>query len=98
MTNLRASFPRRILPGPENQAVGRPATQSSEIFGGAAHLAVDGLRDQKMVVDGTPHCVHTNKNPKAAVLPAWWQVDMEQAVSVARVVIYNRADCCGEAL
>ena len=38
-------------------------------------------------------CTYTHKNNKA-----WWQVDLEKTQPIGKVIVYNRADCCGNRL
>ncbi|XP_074844034.1 uncharacterized protein LOC142009621 [Carettochelys insculpta] len=83
------------LPGAQNLALGRPATQSSTYnhptTGEAvAQRAVDGNRDGKWVQGS---CSHTNLERDA-----WWSVDLGSRQSVSAVIVKNREDCCGERL
>ncbi|XP_070203200.1 uncharacterized protein [Littorina saxatilis] len=78
-----------------NLAKGKPSSQSSLYKGGAnggsSLLAVDGNRSQRYN-DGS--CTHTRTDPG----PHWWQVDLEQTVTVTAVVLYNRGDGRGDRL
>ena len=38
-------------------------------------------------------CTHTHNTNKA-----WWQVDLEKTQPIGKVIVYNRADCCGNRL
>lgn len=73
-----------------NWALGRPATQSSTGFGGAASRAVDGNTDGKFF-DGS--VTHTNFDAHP-----FWQVDLGASRFVDEVEIWNRTDCCSERL
>ncbi len=74
----------------ENVALGRPATQSSVIFGGSASRAVDGNTNGNW---SSSSVTHTD----ADSLP-WWEVDLGSAQLVDKIIIYNRTDCCGNRL
>jgi len=69
---------------------GRPATQSSDPFGGVASRAVDGNTDGDW-----NHGSVTHTDFQAG---AWWQVDLQAAHNINSVVVWNRTDCCGERL
>ena len=81
-------------PAPEwNQALGKPATQSSTLPGyptAGANAAVDGNTDGNFF-DGS--VTHTNLDTEP-----WWQVDLGATTIIDSVVIYNRTDCCGSRL
>ncbi|XP_074000833.1 uncharacterized protein [Numenius arquata] len=79
------------LPGAQNVALGRPATQSSvlDATSGAAN-AVDGNRDGNWEHGS---CVHTLEEPEP-----WWRVDLGRRHVVYAVVVKNRRDCCWERL
>ena len=76
-----------------NIARGRPAVQSSEDPSSPypAGLAVDGSTNQNLAGGS---CARTDPVQK----PAWWRVDLGRLYDVGLVRIYNRGDCCGEAL
>lgn len=69
--------------GGANLALGKP-TQQSSVYGGAwtPDKGVDGRKDTFF---------HTNNenNP-------WWQVDLQGNYAIGYIMLYNRADCCGE--
>ena len=65
-------------------AAGRPTRQSSELYGGASKLAVDGKREGTYS-GGT--CTHTGKK-----LPEWWQVDLGSSIDIGKVTIWHRTD------
>ncbi len=78
-----------------NLALNKPAMQSTdyrcceqEWF--YANNAVDGNLSSHMF-EGT--CTHTDVESE---VPPWWQVDLGAQYAVKRIVITNRADCCGE--
>ncbi|XP_070175667.1 mucin-2-like [Littorina saxatilis] len=74
----------------ENLAKRKPTNQSSSHHGGPSHLAVDGTRDQDYRHGSCSHTV------EYVQVPLWWLVDLEESVTVIKVVIYNREDCCGK--
>jgi hypothetical protein len=39
------------------------------------------------------HCFHTDKH-----MSPWWEVDLQDVNTISKVVITNRADCCGMSL
>jgi hypothetical protein len=69
-----------------NLAAGKPATQSSTAFGGAASRAVDGNLDGDW---NNGSVTHTGNDAEA-----WWQVDLGAVRDIGKVVIHNRTDCC----
>lgn len=76
-----------------NLALGKSATESSfypNEYNTGPKAATDGIRSCNWTVGS---CTHTDyqMNP-------WWQVDLEKQVFIKRVVIWNRADCCGQKL
>jgi len=74
--------------GPQNLALGKPATQSSTHADAAR--AVDGNTDGNWVKGSV---AQTTNNAQA-----WWQVDLGAVQSIKQVVLYNRTDCCAERL
>jgi hypothetical protein len=94
----RASQPETVtIPGgptptptPTNLALGRPATQSSDLFGGVAARAVDG--NTSGVWSGNS-VTHTNNNAQP-----WWQVDLGAVQQLQTVRLWNRTDCCANRL
>ncbi|XP_010567630.1 PREDICTED: alanine aminotransferase 1 [Haliaeetus leucocephalus] len=79
------------LPGAQNVALGRPATQSSVLDAGSgAANAVDGNRDSNWEHGS---CAHTTEEPEP-----WWRVDLGRRHAVYAVVVKNRHDCCWERL
>ena len=65
------------------------ATQSSQHGSGSAGKAVDGNTNQQYRGNS---CTHTkNKSP-------WWKLSLGQEMSIDRVEVWNRADCCGNRL
>lgn len=70
-----------------NLAVGKPVSQSTTAFGGAAAAAVDGNRDGAYSGGSISH---TDSNAQA-----WWQVDLQSDTAVGNVVVWNRTDWDG---
>jgi hypothetical protein len=72
----------------DNLALGRTATQSSELEGleAPASRAVDGNTDGAFW-DGS--ISHTGDE-----VQPWWQVDLESRQRIGSITIYNRTDCC----
>ena len=73
-----------------NFASGKNAWQSSECCRGQPNLALDGNRDSNYHHNS---CTHTSSESNP-----WWMVDLGRVVYVARIIIQNRGDCCGERL
>ena len=71
-----------------NLALGRPAQQSSTIFGGKATWAVDGNKGGLYGIDLS--CTHT-----LAGTNNWWLVDLQTLAVIYDVRIANRADGLG---
>jgi hypothetical protein len=65
-----------------NIALGKPATQSSEGWGGAPSRAVDGDTTGDY---GEESCTHTEGGD-----PEWWQVDLGQLHAVTDFSVYHR--------
>lgn len=76
--------------GTTNLAVNKPATQSSTDWGAPAQRGVDGNTDG---VFGNGSVTHT-----ATQSQPWWQVDLQSVSSIQNINVWNRTDCCGEAL
>lgn len=74
-----------------NLAKGKPATQSSEGWGGAPGRAVDGNRDGNYNANSTTHT-----SGAANDATPWWQVDLGAIHKVSQIKIFNRTDCCSE--
>jgi YVTN family beta-propeller protein len=74
----------------ENLAEGKTATQSTTGYGGAPSRAVDGN------TDGT----YGNRSVTATTdqNEPWWQVDLGEQVSIGRIKLFNRRDCCSRRL
>lgn len=67
------------------------ATQSSTGYGGLASRAIDGNTDGHWRAGST---THTNNQ-----VDTWWQVSFPQTVNdLKKVILFNRADCCGSRL
>ena len=69
-----------------NLARGKPAFQKDMGWGGLPARGVDGNRNGQW---GGASCTHTNIHSQA-----WWAVDLGKEMSITRVSISNRADCC----
>ncbi len=74
----------------QNLARGKPATQSSTYPAAPASKAVDGNTNGNWSLGSVAIT--------GSELNAWWQVDLEAVVSIGRITIYNRTDCCGNRL
>jgi Concanavalin A-like lectin/glucanases superfamily/F5/8 type C domain len=77
-------------PSSTDLALGKPAFESSNPFGGAASRAVDGNTDGNWS-DGS--VTHTNLDQYA-----WWYVDLGSSQQISTVKIWNRTDCCQDRL
>lgn len=71
-----------------NIAQGKPAAQSTTVYGGSASRAVDGNADANW---GGNSVTHTNSGPQQ-----WWQVDLGATHDISYVEVINRSDCCRE--
>jgi hypothetical protein len=78
------------LGGETNLALGKPATASSEAFGGLASRAVDGDTNGSFDNNSVSHTDQADH--------AWWQVDLGAAVQIGTINVWNRTDCCPERL
>jgi hyaluronoglucosaminidase len=72
---------------PVNVAAGKPASQSSEGYGGGASRAVDGNTDGNW---GAGSVTHTAEDGSPE---PWWQVDLQAALPIHSVQVWNRTDC-----
>jgi len=70
-----------------NVAIGKPAKQSSTIYGASASRAVDGNTNQ-MWSGGS--VTHTNN--RQGDFSDWWEVDLEELFDISEIVVYNRLD------
>jgi len=79
------------MPKPKgvNLAKSKKASQSSEGWGGKAHFAIDGNRNQKFNAKTSNHTGKGDRMP-------WWEVDLGAVYKVEHIRIFNRTDCCGE--
>jgi hypothetical protein len=75
---------------PINLALGKPARQSSTLYGADASRAVDGNADGAFW-DGS--VTHTDADANS-----YWEVDLGQVRQLGRVEVVNRADCCADRL
>jgi hypothetical protein len=71
-------------PAVTNLALNKPATQSSDLFGGVASRAVDGNTNGSYPQNSV---THTGFNAQA-----WWQVDIEASGHINTVRVWNRTD------
>jgi len=78
---------------PTNVAAGGLASQSSTLNIGvdlSAAQAVDGDTNGNFGSDSLSHTDFENQ--------PWWQVDLGTNFTISRVAVFNREDCCAEAL
>ncbi len=75
---------------PVDLALGKPATQSSTLYGSDASLAVDGNTDGDWN-DGSVTYTGADVN-------SWWEVDLGQSRQIGSIEIFNRTDCCMDAI
>ena len=73
-----------------NLAAGRPATQSSDGWGGLAQRGTDGNTDGNYANNSVTHTAFQTE--------PWWQVDLQSITNIENIKVWNRTDCCGEAL
>ena len=84
-----------IKPVNKNIALLKPAWQIDDtVWGGVASNGVDGNTNADWFNGGS--CTHTNADTSDAVNNNWWVVDLQSRYSVEKVILYNRADCCGK--
>ena len=79
--------------GTQNVALGKPAQSSSELQVGldlGPAQANDGNRDGDF---GAGSIMHSDFDSQP-----YWQVDLQGSFDLSRIEIYNREDCCSEAL
>lgn len=76
--------------GMTNLALNKPATQSTTDWGAPATRGVDGNTDGNFANNSVTHTA-TQSQP-------WWQVDLQSVSSIQNINVWNRTDCCGEAL
>ncbi|XP_035658319.1 uncharacterized protein LOC118403649 [Branchiostoma floridae] len=78
-----------------NVALGKAATQSSTHSPWGPEKAVDGSTGLTLSTSlgSSLACTHTNQEYQP-----WWKVDLGSIYTVQRVIVVNRADCCGERL
>src|SRR6266498_824088 len=75
---------------PSNLALNRPTVQSDTLWGGYSSRAVDGNTSGNWSANSVTHTVVQNNS--------WWQVDLGSVKSLQTVQLWNRTDCCGDAL
>jgi fibronectin-binding autotransporter adhesin len=74
-----------------NVAVGHPATQANEGFGGTADRGNDGNTSGQYGDNSVTHSGNPDRNN-------WWEVDLEANVAISEIKIWNRTDCCSTRL
>ncbi len=71
-----------------NVALGRPAAQSTDYQNNPANGAANA-------VDGNfNNITHTADG----AFNSWWQVNLAAATNISQILLFNRADCCGNRL
>lgn len=65
---------------------GKPASQVSEVGGAGPTRAIDGNTNGKF---SSGSCTQTKTGAKA-----WWKTDLQKVYRIAKVVVWNRSDCC----
>ncbi|XP_064630377.1 uncharacterized protein LOC135489122 [Lineus longissimus] len=78
-----------------NLALKKRTLQFDTFYNAAASRAVDGNRD---MFYSSNSCTHTNADRSDSSNNNWWAVDLGEETVIMRVVLYNRADCCGNRL
>jgi len=73
-----------VISGGTNVARGKPATQVSTAFEGAASRAVDGTTSG-VYTDGSVTHTATQSDP-------WWEVDLGEALPIDAITVWNRTD------
>jgi alpha-L-fucosidase 2 len=73
-----------------NLAFNKTATQSSTDWSAPADRAVDGNTDGNFWNGSVTHTQVENQ--------AWWHVDLGSVQTIGRIDVWNRTDCCGDAL
>ena len=76
---------------PTNIAVNKPSSQSGTQVGATSFRAVDGNTDGNFWVSNS--VINTNWQ-----VGAWWEVDLGGVADIESINVWNRTDCCGEAL
>jgi hypothetical protein len=71
-----------------NSALGKAASQSSQLSGNAASRAVDGI-----TVGDNSQFTHTLRE-----FQPWWQVRLDRSTDIGLIRLYNRTSCCSERL
>lgn len=74
----------QVFDGTQNIAAQGTASQSSTGFGGDASRAIDGNTDGEYTANSTTH-TNTEDDP-------WWELDLQSAVPIERIVLWNRTD------
>ena len=73
---------------PTNIAIGKSTAQSSTQSGGNSGRAVDGNTDGNFWGGSVAQTNWSNQ--------PWWEIDLENVISIDNINIWNRTDCCGE--
>ena len=81
----------QVISGSTNYATsaGTSASQSSTYNNRSATKAIDGNTSG----NGESYVSHTNND-----VNAWWQVDLGQARTIDKIVVWGRTDCCSDRL
>ncbi len=74
----------QIFAGEENVAKNAKASQSSTDFDGKPERAIDGNTSGNFQENSTTHSAQSTD--------PWWEVDLGKAVSIDKIVIWNRTD------
>ncbi len=80
-----------VVGDPKNLAPRGVAGQSSTGYGGIAYRAIDGITDGVYNNGSMSHTAVDDPSP-------WWEVDLLDAFTIERIVLWNRTDCCGDRL
>jgi len=73
---------------PVNVALGKSTSQSTTQQNGTSDKAVDGITDGNFWGGSVAQTNWSNQ--------PWWEIDLEEVVSIENINIWNRTDCCGE--
>jgi hypothetical protein len=84
-----------VVDGPRNLALGQPAYASSIYKGNGFNLqpryAVDGVTQYfDTLSKSSPQIMHTAEGDDTP----WLSIDLGASMTIVRVVIWNRCDCC----
>lgn len=87
LTSAAASASAQV--GPNDIALGKTATQSSNYDGGGhfASAAVDGITNGSYYAGSITHTLND--------FNAFWMVDLGGDFDISTITLWNRTDCCG---